>query len=104
MATIPQIRARIRKRFWRALDYISIYVFVLVVWGGVLIVDYALLLLIENILEEDIRRYPLVALWFDRAKIGLALLTVATAVFHGIISTIGQIRMDVATAREDHDE
>lgn len=87
-------------RFYRALDYLSIYAFILVVYGGALITDYLLFLLIWTLLKEDVEKYPIVAQGFDYARIGLALLFIAGAVIHGIISTISQIRLDYTLSQE----
>lgn len=87
-------------RFYRALDYLSIYAFVLVVYGGALITDYLLFFLMWALLKEEVEKYPIVAQGFDYARIGLALLFIAGALIHGIISTISQIKLDYALSQE----
>ncbi|HUG79235.1 MAG TPA: hypothetical protein VML57_17275 [Burkholderiales bacterium] len=77
----------------------SIYVFVLLVYGSALFTNYLLILFIEQLIAEEIQKSALVSLWFERAKIGLALLATFAAVSHGIISTIGQIRLDLQILR-----
>ena len=87
-------------RVYRALNYISIYLFILVVYGGALITDYLLFELMSWLLSASIQSYPLVAAWFDYARIGLAFLFIVTAVFHGILSTYGQMKLDLLLAQE----
>ena len=91
---------QIRRRYFRALDYLSIYAFIIIVYGGALITDYSLFLLVAWLLREDVQKYPAVALWFDYARTGLALLLITLAVVHGIISTFNQIKLDLALSRE----
>jgi hypothetical protein len=94
-----ETKRRLRQRFFRALNYLSLYAYIIVVWGGALLTDYLLLWLIAWLLREDIARYPIVALWFDYARISLAFLLIILAVVHGILSTISQIKMDWALSR-----
>lgn len=101
-ANIEQaVKQQLRTRYYRALNYLSIYLFLIVVYGGALLTDYFLILLIEWLLKEDIQRYPIVAQWFDYARTGLGLLLIVLAVTHGVISTISQVRLDLEIARED---
>ena len=66
----------------------------LLVYSGAFIVDYVLFRLIEWLLMESITKYQVVAMAFENAKIGLALLLIFFAVIHGILSTIAQLRLD----------
>jgi hypothetical protein len=90
----------IQGRYFRALNYLSIYAFIIIVYGGALLTDYTLFFLISWLLKEDIQKYSIVALWFDFARIGLALLLIILAVTHGIISTYTQIKLDIQLSRE----
>ena len=102
--TIEQVNAQVRKRLFRALNYLTIYVFVIIVYGGALLTDYVLFELIAWLLADDVKEYALVAQWFDYARMGLALLLVVCAVTHGIISTVSQIRLDIALAKEGQEK
>jgi hypothetical protein len=86
--------------FRSAAHYLLTYAFILVVYGGAVITDYLLFWLIALLLREDVAKYPFVATWFDRARIGLACLLILFAVVHGILSTISQVRMDWDVANE----
>lgn len=88
------------ERFYRALNYLTIYLFIIVVYGGALVTDYLLFALMEWLLKVNVERYPVVALGFDYARIGLAALFIIAAVFHGIISTINQMKLDIQLSRE----
>ena len=94
------IKSRLRSRLYRALDYLTIYLFILVVYGGAVITDYLLFLLLWALLGADVREYPLVAMGFQYARIGLALLCIVSAVIHGIISTYSQVKLDIKLSQE----
>ena len=98
------IRRQIRGRYYRALNYLSIYLFIIVVYGSGLIVDSMLFSLMWWLLDEDIQKYDLVARGFDYARIGLAMLFIASAVVHGMLSTYSQIQLDLALLQEGKDE
>lgn len=95
-----RIKQRLLDRFYRAVDYLSIYAFILVVYGGAVITDYLLFLLLWSLLNNDVNKYPMVASGLDYARIGLALLFIAGAVSHGVISTYSQIKTDITLAKE----
>ena len=78
------VRLRLLGRLYRAFDYLTIYIFILVVYGGAVISDYLLFLLLWSLLGADIKQYSIVAIGFDYARIGLALLFISSAVIHGI--------------------
>jgi hypothetical protein len=99
-----QVYRQIRRRLFRGLNYLSIYVFIIIVYGGALLTDYLLFALISWLLQEDIQRYQLVADWFDYARIGLALLLIICAVTHGLISTYTQVKLDIELSREGEEK
>jgi uncharacterized Tic20 family protein len=96
-----EFKQKARRRFYRALNYLTIYLFVLIVYGGAIVTDFALFQLILWLIAEDATKYPLVALWLDMARIILAILLVIFALVHGIFSTVQQFRMDWGMFRED---
>lgn len=89
-----------RSRFWRACNYFTIFAFVLFVYSGALVTDYLLFALMQWLLQDSVRAYPVVATWFEYAKIGLAMLFIFAAVVHGGVSTYSQVKLDVQLARE----
>lgn len=93
-------RQRLSARFYRAVDYVSIYIFVLVVYGGAVVTDYLLFALLWLLLRDEVTKYPLVALGLDYARIGLALLFILSAVVHGTISAYSQIKLDIKLSRQ----
>ncbi len=94
------VRLRLISRLYRAFDYLTIYLFILVVYGGAVISDYLLFLLLWSLLGADIKQYSLVSIGFDYARIGLALLFITSAVIHGIISTYSQVMLDIKLSKE----
>ena len=91
-------------RLERIKNYFSIYVFILVVYGGALITEYLLVSLMAQLLSDDVARYPIVSAGFDYARIGLALLAIALSVVHGILAVVSQVRMEIELLQEGEDE
>ena len=56
-----------------------------------------------SLLTEEVKKYPLVTLGLDYARIGLALLFIVSAVVHGIISTYSLIKRDFKLSKEVED-
>ena len=94
------IRYKVEQRLYRALNYISVFLFILLVYGGALITDYLLFKLIWVLLSDDIQKYSVVSQVFDFARIGLAFLFILSAIIHGIVSTYSQVRLDIALLSE----
>jgi len=94
------LRNRVKQRLFRALDYLSIFAFIVIVYGSAVLADYLLFLLLWALLDDEVRKYPVVARALDYARIGLALLFIFSAVVHGVISTYSQIRLDMKLANE----
>lgn len=95
-----RVRAKVEDRLYRALNYVSIFVFILIVYGGALITDYLLFQLMWALLSEEIQQYPVVEQAFSFARIGLALMFIAGAVIHGMLSTYSQVRLDISLMNE----
>jgi hypothetical protein len=94
------IKHEINLRIFRALNYGSIFLFILVVYSSALLTDYILFSFITWLLKDDVQSYPIVALWFDYARIGIALMLIILAVVHAIISTYTQIKLDIKLSKE----
>ena len=99
-----QFYAKMEERIYRTANYISIYLYIIIVYGGALLTDYLLFTFMDWLLRVDVERYPVVALGFDYAKVGLALLFIIAAVVHGLISTWGQVKLDLALMRESESQ
>ncbi len=95
-----QLLELLKMRFFRIINHLTIYVYILVVCGSAVVTDYLLLGLIERLLIVNVQRYPMVALWFDRAKIAIALLCILVAFVIGVFSTIYQIKTYMTASRE----
>lgn len=78
------VMRRLHHRLWRAIDYLSIFIFILVVYVGAVITDYALFFVLWTLVSDDVKKYPLVAMALDYARIGLALLLIMSGTIHGL--------------------
>lgn len=93
-------RKQVKVRFYRLLNYIALFLFILLVNGGLLATDFILFSMVEWFLHNDVQKYPLLAMWFDYVKIALAFLVLLAAVVHGILSLVTQVRIDWKISRE----
>ena len=75
--------------------------YVLVISGGALLADYALVGILEFVFREDIDKYPLVAQAFDWYKIGSAFLVFFVAMIHAIMSTYSQIKFEFENVKNE---
>ena len=91
-------------RFERIKNYLSIYLFILIVYGGALITDYLLFELMAWLLRDVVAAYAIVATWFHWLNVGLALFAMVAALVHGVISTISQVKLDIKLSGEDEEQ
>lgn len=101
MLTEAQYRDRIRRRLFRTLDYASIALSMLCIYGSVLISDYLLMGLIGYLFRAEVEDSGYLALTFKGIRIGLALLAFVLAMIHGVRSGIEQYRLDAKLLKED---
>jgi hypothetical protein len=93
-------RKQVKVRFYRLLNYIVLFIFILLVNGGLLATDFILFSMVEWFLHNDVQKYPFLETWFNYVKIALAFLVLLAAVVHGILSMISQVRLDWMISRE----
>ena len=74
--------ARIRVRFYRALDYLSLFAFVIVVYGAAVVADYAFFEGLIHLLERIADASPFIALLLHYFKVGLALIAMGLGAVH----------------------
>jgi hypothetical protein len=91
---------RLLVRFWRAVDYLSIFAFTLVVYSAAVAADFLLFHFLSLLRALDAREYPLVASAFRVFRIGLAFLAILLGCVHATHSAIKQIRLDRELAKE----
>ncbi len=101
MLTEAQYRDRIRRRFFRTLDYGSIALSMLIIYGSILICDYSLLWLIGYLFQAEMEDSSYLAMLLKGIRVGLAVLTFVLATIHGMRSCIEQYKLDARLARED---
>jgi hypothetical protein len=101
MLTIPQYQDRLKRRFYRTIDYASIAISILVIYGTVLVADYLLVKLIEYLFRSEMNASPFLASVFKGVKVGLALLTFVVSLIHGVRSAWEQYKLETQLIRED---
>jgi hypothetical protein len=95
-----ELRSQMGIRFWRALNYLSVFLFIIVVYSGFFLTEYILLREVAAFLAEDVKEFPIIDIWFKNARIGLAFLMMIVAFIHGIIATYEQVKIDRAISAE----
>jgi hypothetical protein len=87
----------------RAIRYLGLFLYIIIVYGGLLLTDYALLGLVGWLVRDEIASHPILAMFFDSLKVGLALFIMVGALIHGFLSLITLIKLDFAVAKELED-
>lgn len=101
MLTVDQYKDRMWRRLFRTLDYVSISVSVLFIFGAGYIVEWLLIALVEFVSKGELEKNPSLARFFEATKVGLALLVIIVAAVHAIRSSVEQYRRDAQLSRED---
>lgn len=94
-----QLIRNFRFRFYRGIDYLTLFLYVGAVAVGAVAVDYGLVHVIELTLEPAISSNQIVAQFFDWFQIGSAFLVFVAAFIHALFSAISQIRFEWETNR-----
>lgn len=89
-----------KTRFYKALSYLTLFLYVVFVSTCALLADYLLILIIELVSANDIAKYPLVSTAFDWFKIGSAFLAFLAAGVHSFFSAWSQIKFELETVTE----
>jgi hypothetical protein len=90
----PLVRRRIISRLWRLADSATAFVSIILIYGGFLFSEKAIIWLIIRAYSDEIARNIIVALWFDRLQIGLALMTALGGFLHGLWALYKQLKSD----------
>jgi hypothetical protein len=102
MATDPKdiFSQNLRTRFYKALDYLTLFVYVVVVSVGALVADYFIVYAIQLTVLPAVLKYPIVSQAFDWFQIGSAFLALIAAGIHAFFSVYSQVKFEVQTAKE----
>jgi hypothetical protein len=85
---------RMRVRFWRTLDYLSLFASMLVIYGAAFGSEYLLAEGLSAMLARDVGESQVVAVAFRIFKVGLALLTIFLGTVHAFRSARSQLELD----------
>jgi len=89
-----EVRARMSGRLWRVADSITAFVSIIAIYGGFLLTEKAVVWLVMRTHLDEIAKHSVVAIWFDRLQVGLALMTALGAFIHGAWALYKQLRSD----------
>ena len=92
--------ARIRVRFFRALDYLSLFAFIIVVYGAAVVLDYAFFEGLVHLLKRSADESPFIASLLHYFKVGLALIAMGLGAVHAGHLARSQWRLDRELSKE----
>jgi hypothetical protein len=92
--------ARIRVRFYRALDYLSIFAYIVVVYGAAVAADYVFFEGLVHLLKRSADESPFIALMLHYFKVGLALIAMGLGAVHAGHSAWSQWKLDRELSKE----
>ena len=87
-----------RGRFYRALDYLTLFLYVTVVSIGALVADLLIVYVIALTVKGAVSKYNVVAVAFDWFQIGSAFLVLIGALTHACFSAFSQVKFEVETS------
>ena len=101
MLTAAQYKERLWRRCLRTLDFVSIAISALVIYGAFLITDFMLLNLIDHLFRDEMNESPFLATFFKSARVGLALLAFILFIIHSVRAAWEQYQRDRQLSPED---
>jgi hypothetical protein len=90
----------LKSRFYRVLDYFSLFLYIVLISVGALLADSAIVFAIERTIASAIVKYPIVKQCFDWFQIGSAFLALFGALIHALFSAWSRIQFELETMRE----
>lgn len=87
-------------RYYRALDYLTLFIYSLVVSSAAFLVDYFLVFIVKLVVTSAVSQYPQVSIMFDWFQIGSAALALVVAFIFSFFSAFSQVRFAYDTSRE----
>jgi len=99
--TVAVYRERIRRRWYRTLNYASIAFTALVAYGSFLVADYLLVTSIEWLFRAEIKGSRFASAFFEAVKLGLAMIAFLLCVVHGARSAWAQYKLDKKLTGEE---
>lgn len=84
----------------RAIRYLGLYLYIIIVYGGLLLTDYSIFRLVAWLVRDEIAKHYGLALLFDYLNVGLAIFIMLGALVHGFLSLVTLIKLDYAVSRE----
>lgn len=92
--------SNLRLRFFKGLDYLALFIYSLVIALAAFLADYALVWVINLLIEPTIAKYSEVSAIFDWFQIGSACLALIVAFVIAFFSALSQMRFAYETATE----
>lgn len=96
-----QFTRNFRVRLYNALDYLTLFTYVLIVTIGALGADLIMVRAIEMVVNDSIAQYQIVRQAFDWFRIGSAFLIFVGAGLHAVFSAWSLLRVEVEAASPD---
>ncbi len=94
---------RILLRKLQIQNYLWLYAFIAVVYGGAIVLEWGLAALVDMRLNGDLDKSPQFAVVYGVCKEGLAIVFAFGALVHGLLSTWYLMKLDQMLLRESED-
>lgn len=91
----------LRSRFYKVLDYFSLFSYIVLVSIGALVADTIIVFVIKQTIINTVNEYPIVKLAFDWFQIGSAFLALFGAMVHAVFSAWSQLQFELQSMREE---
>jgi hypothetical protein len=85
---------RMHERFWRGLNILSVFLFVLILYLACIGVDFLIIRVVEYLLAQSVGDIEFMQWAFTNTRIGLGLMSIVATLVHGAISALNQIKLD----------
>src|SRR5690349_10739908 len=96
-----RFRRNSKIRFYLLLDYLGLFLYILLVSASALLLDFLLIQVLEFFLSEEIADSDVIWLFFHWYKIGSAFLVLIAAMVHSAFSAASQIKFDAGIFKDD---
>jgi hypothetical protein len=90
----------LRIRLYKTLDYLTLFVYVVIVSVCALAADYIIVLAIKRTVSAAVTQYKVVSQAFDWFQIGSAFLVLVGATTHAFFSVYSQVRFEMETVKK----
>ncbi len=87
-----EIKESIQRRLLLIFDHCTVFLYIIVVYGGGLISSFLIIKLISSLLSEEIDHSIVVKIFLEYIKLGIAVCVATLGVFEGVLTSFDLIK------------